>query len=301
MNDNTSVQDQESIVARTLAQYGVLRPLLSYHFMEVKRTRNFKTELNGNFTTNYVWPATKDLNGPPSMVIVRDGLQKLFTGTDPSSRKKSYVDQPWAALDIARDLLKNNTGSHENSPSHDGPAFWISKATVFPRVQAQWDLWGTPEFEKQFPEFYAECVAYRARAYRFCERKVAEGNALHSEGKGLFITDIHRTAAHLIGSNAAETLWLNSSKQGDKIPCPLCGKPTSSVHPKCSECGDIINYALYEDIQRKLGKPGMSAAPAPPAAETVLPPPPAVASGGLKQPPPPPLTAPPAASQQQRA
>lgn len=284
MNDQIINDEQESVVIRAMEQYGVMAPLLSYHFMEIKRTRPFKTTLDGNFFTNYHWPATKSLDAPPSMEIIRDGLQKRFIGTDPSSRKKQYMDEPWAAIHIARDLLKNNTGSHENTPAHDGPAFWISKAKVFPRVPAQWALWGTPEFEKQFPEFYAECKAYRARAYRFCERKVAEANALHSEGKGLFITDVHRTAAMLIGSNAAETLWLNSTKQGDKIACPVCGKPTSPTHPKCSECGDIINYALYEEIQAKLGKPAV------PVTQPMRmpPPPPAPMAAPLMQPPPPP-------------
>ena len=258
-------QQQQSIVSDAMQQYGYTQTVCSYHFMPLKFTRRFKSSREGGFLTPYKWNACKSLEGPPEIELVRDGFQKLFTGTDPFSKKKNYVDEPWAAIHIARDLVKAVTGMRETSPGHDGPAFWISKASVIPQ-RSELVLWGTPQFMAKYHEFVEECEAYKTRAYRFAERMVGQADSYHANGDPVSITDLHRSAGLMIGVNEAEHPWIRSTKHGAMIECPFCGKPTSSKAPKCGSCHEIVDKALYETILQRIDR---SAAPM----EMPLPPP----------------------------
>ena len=256
----------QSIVSAAMQQYGTPIAVCSYHFKPVERKRRYKTKLQGGFQSTWKWTAAKSLDGPPEMEIVLDGYQKRFIGSDEMTGRKNWVDEPWAATLIAKDLVRSVTGS--SNDVHDGPAFWACKTRTFPTPERLKAEWGLPSFRREFPEFVAECEARREQAFRNCEKRVGEADTFHSMSQPTNITDLHRDAAKMIDANEAEHPWIRSTKLGAQIPCPFCGKATSSQAPKCGSCHEIINAALYKTIQNRIlaesEEPLMQPPPPPP-------------------------------------
>lgn len=283
-NPELDVLEAQSIVQQQMAQYGNLVPVCSYHFMPIREKRRYKTRMDGTYDTTYILSPIRDLGGRPSILIARDGYQRVFVGTDHFSRKQNWTDKAEPAINIAKDIVRAATGQEPTGPDHPGPAVWIVQSAAYPKSKQEWLLWGTAEFERKFPEFSAECKAWRQRAYLWAEAKVREADYYASQRQHINITNFHRNAAAQVGANETEHSWITFTKQGKTVACPICGKPTSSEHPKCGSCGEIIDYALYE--QRIAALKGAVAKPEEPQV-----PPPATS----KQPMPPPMQPPPAA------
>lgn len=262
----------QSIVSAAMQQYGVPVAVCSYHFKSVERKRRYKTRIEGSFHSVWKWEAAKSLDGPPELQIILDGYQKRFVGTDELSKVKNWVDEPWPASAIAKDLARSVTGSAVDV--HDGPAFWVCKTKNFPTPEELKRDWALPSFRAKYPEFVAECQAHREQAYRNCEKRVGEADTFHSMSQPTNITDLHRDAAKMIDANEAEHPWIRATKLGAQIPCPFCGKATSSQAPKCGSCHEIINMALYKTIQNRILADSEEVLMQPPPPLDLLPPPP---------------------------
>lgn len=281
---STSPQTAGIVYNALSNNFGRLIAVASYHFRPVRETRDYKTKQDGTYNTTYRINACLDKDGPPEMLTVTDGYQRVFGGTDDYGNRKNS-NEPEPAINIANDIVNAATGAKHSDASYHGAAVWIVAAQKFPQTPEEWALWGRPEFERQFPEFKAECDAYRMRGYRFAERKVAEADMHFTNNLPMNINEIHRDAAKWTGANEAEHPWIRATKFGAKNPCPFCGKATSATSPKCEACHEIINYALYEERKRLAGAP--IPAEAPPTAQRNPEP-----ESGAKLPPLPPLKSP---------
>src|SRR6185295_13757992 len=135
MNMSTTVLDLEqdvelgSVVTQAMHQYGNIVAICSYHHMPIKESRRYKTTIEDQtFKTHYRAKPVKSLEGKPEILYVRDGFQKLFTGTKGQPPRKTYADQPEPAMNIARDVVHAVTGQLPTGPDHPGPAVWIVTA-----------------------------------------------------------------------------------------------------------------------------------------------------------------------------
>jgi hypothetical protein len=249
MSTQPIVLEQESVVTATMSQFGVPVAVCSLHYMPVKEGRDYRTRVNGPYQTNYQIPAVKTKDDHPAILVVLDAQQRKYRGFEETPR---YSPDNIPAMDIAKDLVNVATGGSPGGPDDIRPAVWISSAPKFPR---DWRLWGKPEFAQQYPEFWAEVQAYQIRQWKHCEKKIANGDTWHSKGLPLEINEDHRLAAAYIGANSQEHPWMNLTAMGAKDACPFCGAPTSTRAPKCQNCHEIINPALYEQVQERLTAP----------------------------------------------
>lgn len=262
---SAGAQPGQSIVTAAFEQFGRPVYVCSLHYMPVRERRDYRTRIGGGPWTDYALDAVTDPNGRPSVCVILDGFQRRFQGTSDTTGQKRYSNEPWPAKEIAEDIVRAATGTGPAGPEDTlHPAIWISQAPRVPRVDVgtkgqmvyspEWKGWGTPEFEKQFPEFVRECKAYARRQWGYCELKIAEGDAFNDgpQKNPRNINELHRGAGKYTKANVAEHPWLEGSSYGSQIPCPICGAATSSQHPKCQKCGEIIDHALYERIQARL-------------------------------------------------
>lgn len=278
---------EESIINTLTRQFGKKLYVCSFHFMPRHERRDYMTRqfrnpadgtLNGTFRTDYFLEAVKQPKERPSVCVVMDGLQRVFMGTNElPPYNKRYENVPETAYNIAADIVRAMSGGEPSGPEDSThPAIWISaiddQAQVhgkFPRVSVDrfgkteyskdWDTWGTPRFAERFPDFAAECEAYAGRQWRHAEWLCAQALTFHvgPQKNPANINERHHLAAKWIGATAAQQPWMEqtSTAYGANIDCPICGKATSGAHPKCQNCGEIINRVLYESITKEINKP----------------------------------------------
>lgn len=262
----TKVDDIQSLVAAGMSHLGRRVYVVSLHYMDKKMRRDYRTRIDSGAWTEYKLEAVRRAGDRPSVMLVLDGYEKVFMGTEEFTRKKNYVDKPEPAINIAIDLVKEASSVPPSTPMDwEHPAVWISECGsagdvrsgtckgLMPAIaidrhgntvySADWDSWGTPKFEAQFPEFTAECKAYHGRQWHFSELKLAQGNAYFDgpQKNPYNINEIHRNAATWVGANSAEYPWIENTRYGAMIPCMFCGQSTSAAHSMCGHCHEIIN------------------------------------------------------------
>lgn len=70
---------------------------------------------------------------------------------------------------------------------------------------------------------------------------IQEANSLHIAGKGVDITDIHRTAAHYLLDQGAENLpWYPKIDFADVKTCMSCGKKIYATALRCEHCHEFL-------------------------------------------------------------
>lgn len=262
----TKVDDIQSLVAAGMSHLGRRVYVVSLHYMEKKMRRDYRTRIDSGAWTEYKLEAVRRAGDRPSVMLVMDGYQEVFIGTEDFTRIRKKIQVPEPAIHIANDLIKEASSVPPSGPMDwEHPAVWISECGsagdvrsgtckgLMPAIaidrhgntvySSDWDSWGTPKFEAQFPEFFAECQAYRMRQWRFSELKLAQGNAYFDgpQKNPYNINEIHRNAATWVGANAAEYPWIENTRYGSMIPCMWCGHSTSAAHPLCGDCGKVIN------------------------------------------------------------
>lgn len=236
--------DVESIVSQSLVAYGQHHVICCLHWAGFKEERPFRTKRDETYKHVYQMNGVESIDSPPELLIVTDAFERVYGGRDIENRK-IYNDKPILSLHIANDLIRAATnGEPDLGPSDTAHfALWISKASKLP---TDWTAWGTPEFKRRYPEFARECEAYKRREWAACEAKVKMGDYYHSKRMVHEIGDQHRRCAKFIGANQAEHPWIDFTTFGKTIPCPYCGAATSSTHPKCQHCHEIIDIETYE-------------------------------------------------------
>lgn len=272
--------DTESIVNAANQQFGRRIHIVSLHFMERHAKREYRTRRDGGPWTIYHLAAVKKAGDRPSVTLALDGFDRVFKGTrDAFPYTKIHENEARTALEIAADIVNDFAGAPPSGPDDTAhPAIWISKCGSRQDVQLgqarglipaisidpagmvtyskEWDSWGTPEFERQFPEFMAELNAFLGRQWRFCEAKLSEGDDFSSgpTANPRSINEIHRYAGSYIGANVAEHKWLQDTAFGAQAPCPFCGASTSTSHPNCQNCGRVVDQAMYDRVEAKIKK-----------------------------------------------
>jgi len=275
---------EESIINTLTRQFGKKLYVCSFHFMPRHERREYMTRqfrntdgsLSGTFRTDYNLEAVKQPKDRPSVCVVMDGLQRVFMGTNeiPPFNKR-YENAQITASEIAVDIVRAMSGGEPAGPEVSSyPAIWISSIDEqaggkFPRVAVSrtgvteyskdWDTWGTPRFAERFPEFAAECEAYAGRQWHHAEYLCGLAMMYHvgPQKNPANINERHHLAAKWIGASPAQQPWMEQATTsfGANIDCPICGKPTSGSHPKCQNCGEIINRPLYESLMKEINKP----------------------------------------------
>lgn len=238
------VQEQ-SVVAAGLEQFNKPHFLFSVHYMAIKEERDYKTKVRGAYRTVYPLARVAKKGDRPSMLVVKDGYQRVFRRTDTQTGKRMFGDEPEYAKHIAHDIVRVATGTDSSDESAQRPAVWISQATRLPLTDADWAMWDTPAFAAKFPELMKEYEWAIERQWTWCEGKVKEADNFFVEDKHIYIGVQHRRAAEWIGANAAEHRWIKATALGVDIPCPECGAKTSAIAPRCSNCNEIINVQAY--------------------------------------------------------
>jgi hypothetical protein len=164
-------------------------------------------------------------------------------------------------MDIAKDLVRVGSMSEpESGPEAKFPAVWIPwiidqngtrqvmPEALIPKGKA-WELWNKPEFEKQYPVFYKQAMAYKQRQFRWCEQRVTTADGWHAKRMVHEISDLDRKCGQFIGVNLNEHPWIEFTSFGKLIDCPFCGKGTSPLFPDCANCGKTINVALLKEVE----------------------------------------------------
>ncbi len=275
-----SADNMQSVVSAGMSQLGRKIYVVSLHYMDKKPVRrDFQTRVDGAAWTDYYFDPVKTPRDRPSVCLVMDGYQRVFKGSTDTGQGMKRIYEPVAelAVNIATDIIKELTGREPSDHNvYDAPAVWISECgsasdvaigAARARIPAisidkrgrvvyssEWDTWGTPEFERRFPEFALECKAFLQRQWRYAEFMVAEGDKYHvgPPKKPENITERHRLAASFIGANSAEHEWIANTHYGAMTPCPFCGQSTSSMHPLCGNCQKVINPAQLKRIEEQL-------------------------------------------------
>lgn len=298
--ENIGTDLAQSVVAASMSEFGRRLHIVSLHYMGKKVRRPYRTRIGGGAWTDYAFDAVRKPNDRPSVCFVMDGLERVFVGTEDGQRQYEWRAKDTTAATIAGDVIREMTGAPPADHNYyTAPAVWISecgsKADVangqakglIPAVSIdatgktiyspEWDTWGTPEFAKQFPEFALECRAFLQRQWRFSEFKLREGDQ-YADGpqkNPQNINEIHRGAATFVGANSAEHGWIENTTFGAMMPCPYCGKSTSSAHPMCGSCNNIINQAQFDRLKVHSAQAN-AAHEAPPPQQATVPPRPAM-------------------------
>ncbi len=285
---NISADDFQSVVTANMATFGRKIYLVSLHFMERNIKREYQTMPNGGSWTNYHFDAVRKPNHRPSVCLVTDGMQLVYTGAVDTGQGLRKVKTPTneTAIAIAEDIIKEATGAPPGDHNYyTAPAVWISECGSpsdirngfakyrIPAISldrtgktiysSEWDNYGTAEFKKAFPEFSLECEAMTRRQWRRCELWLNDANAYYVNKDFKNISDLHRGAATWVGANPAEYPWLEDTSHGAVAPCPYCGSKTSTAHPKCGNCNEIINRPAYDRLQAQNAAANASAQPRP--------------------------------------
>lgn len=242
------VQEQ-SVVAAGLEKFNVPYFIFSMHYFPVKEERDYKTKVRGGYRTVYRLEPVKSKDDRPSMLIIKDGYQKVFVRTDSQTGRRIFDDKAEPAINIANDIVRVARGVESSDENAQRPAVWISKASKIPVSDADWADFGAPSWAARFPEFNLELEWAKGREWAWCEGKVKEADGFYAEDKHIYIGVQHRMAGDWIGANSAEHPWIKATTFGTAIPCPSCGAKTSSIAPRCQNCKEIINVAAWAKFE----------------------------------------------------
>src|ERR1043165_795651 len=122
--------EEKSVVAQGLEAFGVTQYVCSLHFMPIKVSRDYRTKMQGGYSTTYNLAAVQDTKARPFVLSVLDAYQRVYQGAD---RLPKWANTPILALDIAKDIVNVATGSGDPSADLVRPAVWISQASRVPR------------------------------------------------------------------------------------------------------------------------------------------------------------------------
>lgn len=240
---------EPSVVAAGMEQFNIPYFLFSVHYMPLREERDYRTRVNGGYRTSYQMAAVEKRGDRPSMLLVKDGYQRIYIGADSQTGRKRYEPKAESAGNIARDIVQVATGAEPGAIGK--PAVWVSKATKLPMTDEDWATWGTPGFAAKFPEFMAEVEQAERDEFMWCEGMLKEADSWHTQALPINIGSQHRAAAYWMGANAAEHPWIKATNFGGMIECPECGAKTSANKPRCQNCLQVINVKAQIELEAR--------------------------------------------------
>lgn len=184
-----------------------------------------RKQLRHNGTTEYV------LEGPPrgthSQLTVYDTQQWIRFASEQGPRYDQMAPGPIPAMVVAQDLVQTWAGAilkPKNAQSTIGVGI----------IRGE-----TPSTE--------ELTILHAGQNSMFNLFIQEANSLHIAGKGIDITDIHRTAAKYLLDQGAENLpWFPKIDFAEVKTCIACRKKIYAEAIRCEHCNTFLPQ-LYMD------------------------------------------------------